>query len=120
MTAIELLKPNVMCPRRKSTARATGAAQGQLWPESPVRQNCTGFCTDCLHLGRTGGYWLLSRGCLELISTGPAREPGHHSRNVRIFAEGEVDRSATGSGVSARAAVHHAKGELALNEGIHD
>ena len=32
----------------------------------------------------------------------------------------EVDRSATGSGVSARAAVHHAKGELALNEGIHD
>jgi proline racemase len=29
-----------------------------------------------------------------------------------------VDRSATGSGVSARAALHHAKGELALNERI--
>jgi len=57
---------------------------------------------------------------LEVIFTGPAREPGHHSRNVCIFAEGEVDRSATGSGVSARAAVHHAKGELALNEGIDD
>ena len=35
-----------------------------------------------------------------------------------IFADGEVDRSATGSGVSARAALHHAKGELGLNEKI--
>jgi len=52
------------------------------------------------------------------IFTGPALEPGHHSRNVCIFAEGEVDRSATGSGVSARAAIHHAKGELDLNERI--
>ena len=52
------------------------------------------------------------------IFTGPAREPGHHSRNVCIFAEGEVDRSATGSGVSARAALHYAKGELGLNEKI--
>jgi trans-L-3-hydroxyproline dehydratase len=40
------------------------------------------------------------------IITGPARYPGHHSRNVCIFADGEVDRSATGSGVSARAALH--------------
>ncbi len=46
------------------------------------------------------------------IFTGPARTPGHHSRNVCIFADGEVDRSATGSGVSARAALHHARGEL--------
>jgi len=52
------------------------------------------------------------------IFTGPACEPGHHSRNVCIFAEGEVDRSATGSGVSARAALHHAKGELGLNRKI--
>ncbi len=52
------------------------------------------------------------------IFTGPALESGHHSRNVCIFAEGEVDRSATGSGVSARAALHHAKGELHLNEKI--
>jgi proline racemase len=52
------------------------------------------------------------------IFTGPARELAHHSRNVCIFAEGEVDRSATGSGVSARAALHHAKGELRLNEKI--
>ena len=52
------------------------------------------------------------------IFTGRAQDTGHHSRNVCIFAEGEVDRSATGSGVSARAALHHAKGELPLNETI--
>ncbi len=38
------------------------------------------------------------------------------SRNVCIFAEGEVDRSPTGTGVSARMALHYAKGEIDLNE----
>jgi proline racemase len=52
------------------------------------------------------------------IFTGPAQQQGHHSRNVCVFANGEVDRSATGSGVSARAALHHAKGELRLSEEI--
>jgi proline racemase len=52
------------------------------------------------------------------IFTGPAKEKAHHSRNVCVFADGEVDRSATGSGVSARAALHHAKGEIGLNEKI--
>jgi len=52
------------------------------------------------------------------IFTGPATEREHHSRNVCIFADGELDRSATGSGVSARAALHHAKGELRINEKI--
>lgn len=52
------------------------------------------------------------------IFTGPALDPAHHSRNVCIFADGELDRSATGSGVSARAALHFAKGELSLNERI--
>jgi len=52
------------------------------------------------------------------IFTGPARRAGHHSRNVCVFADGEVDRSATGSGVSARAALHYAKGEVGLNEPI--
>lgn len=52
------------------------------------------------------------------IFTGPAVTSGHHSRNVCIFADGEVDRSATGSGVSARAALHHAKGELRLGDSI--
>jgi len=46
------------------------------------------------------------------IFTGKAHNKKHHSRNVCIFADGEVDRSATGSGVSARAALHYAKGEL--------
>ena len=52
------------------------------------------------------------------IFTGPPLNPAHHSRNVCVFAEGELDRSATGSGVSARAALHFAKGELDLNERV--
>lgn len=52
------------------------------------------------------------------IFTGKAFEKKHHSRNVCIFADGEVDRSATGSGVSARAALHYAKGELRKGEKI--
>jgi trans-L-3-hydroxyproline dehydratase len=53
------------------------------------------------------------------IFTGPAiSESNRHSRNVCIFANGEVDRSATGSGVSARAALLHAKGELQENQRV--
>jgi trans-L-3-hydroxyproline dehydratase len=52
------------------------------------------------------------------IFTGPAADPANHSRNACVFAEGELDRSATGSGVSARAALHYAKGELELNERV--
>ena len=52
------------------------------------------------------------------IFTAPAVETGHHSRNVCIFADGELDRSATGSGVSARAALHHARGELQIGQKI--
>lgn len=50
------------------------------------------------------------------IFSGPAHDKRHHSRNVCIF--GEVDRSATGSGVSARAVLHYVKGELSLDETI--
>lgn len=50
------------------------------------------------------------------IFTGPPHEPQHHSRNVCIFAEGEVDRSPTGTGLSARAALHYARGELEIDE----
>lgn len=46
------------------------------------------------------------------IFTGPAEDPSHHSCNVCIFARAEVDRSPTGTGVSARLALHHAKGEI--------
>jgi trans-L-3-hydroxyproline dehydratase len=50
------------------------------------------------------------------IIVGEAQNPDHHSRNVCIFAEGEVDRSPTGTGVSARAALHYARGELKIGE----
>ena len=50
------------------------------------------------------------------IIVGGAGDPAHHSRNVCIFAEGEVDRSPTGTGVSARAALHFFKGELGIGE----
>jgi trans-L-3-hydroxyproline dehydratase len=50
------------------------------------------------------------------ILVGPAHDPANHSRNVCVFADGEVDRSPTGTGVSARAALHFARGELALGE----
>jgi trans-L-3-hydroxyproline dehydratase len=52
------------------------------------------------------------------IFTAPPLDPAHHSRNACVFAEGELDRSATGSGVSARAALHFAKGELGLNQRV--
>ena len=38
--------------------------------------------------------------------------PAHYSRNICVFADAEVDRSPTGTGVSARLAIHHARGEI--------
>jgi trans-L-3-hydroxyproline dehydratase len=52
------------------------------------------------------------------IISGPPEDPTHHSRNLCLFAEGEVDRSPTGSGVSARLAVLHARGAVATGEEI--
>ena len=52
------------------------------------------------------------------IFIGPPLTEGAHSRNVCIFAEGEVDRCPTGTGVSARLAIHYARGEIDLNEPI--
>jgi trans-L-3-hydroxyproline dehydratase len=39
-----------------------------------------------------------------------------HSRNVCVFADGELDRSPTGTGVSGRAAIHYSRGEVGLGE----
>lgn len=50
------------------------------------------------------------------IIMGPALSRDHFGRNVCIFADGEIDRSPTGTGVSARAALHVAKGEIGLGE----
>ncbi|KAA0259257.1 proline racemase [Deferribacter autotrophicus] len=41
---------------------------------------------------------------------------GEVSRNVCIFADGEVDRSPTGTGVSGRLALHYAKREINKND----
>jgi len=52
------------------------------------------------------------------IIIGKALDENHHSRNVCVFAEGEVDRSPTGSGVSARAAIHYARNEINMGQDI--
>ncbi|PWJ43755.1 proline racemase family protein [Sediminitomix flava] len=45
-----------------------------------------------------------------------AKDKNNHSRNVCVFADGEVDRSPTGSGVSGRIAIHEAKKEISDEE----
>ncbi len=52
------------------------------------------------------------------ILTDTPENEAHHSRNVCIFAAAEVDRSPTGTGVSARLALHYAKGQLAQDQEI--
>ncbi len=52
------------------------------------------------------------------IFTGAPLKKENHSRNVCVFAEGEVDRSPTGTGVSARMAIHYAKNEIGINEPV--
>lgn len=51
-----------------------------------------------------------------VIFVGPPHDPAHHSREVCVFADGEVDRSPTGTGVSGRAALHYVKREIGLGE----
>jgi proline racemase len=46
----------------------------------------------------------------------PPQGEGAHSRNVCVFAEGEVDRCPTGTGISGRLAIHFARGEIGLDE----
>ncbi len=50
------------------------------------------------------------------IFIGEALNDENDSRNVCVFAEGEVDRSPTGSGVSGRMAIHHLRKELEIGE----
>ncbi len=52
------------------------------------------------------------------ILIGPPEQPDHHSRNICVFADAEVDRSPTGTGVSARLAIHHARGDIAEGQQI--
>ncbi len=46
------------------------------------------------------------------IFTGPPQSQAADTRNVCIFADGQVDRSPTGTGVSGRLALAHERGEL--------
>lgn len=50
------------------------------------------------------------------IFTGPASDPGNHSRHVCVFADGEVDRSPTGTGVSARLALLRGRDRVSPGE----
>ncbi len=52
------------------------------------------------------------------IFVGPALAEGAHSRNVCVFAEGEVDRCPTGTGISGRLAIHYARGEIGIDEPV--
>jgi len=47
----------------------------------------------------------------------PGQQPGW-SRNACVFADGQLDRSPTGTGVSGRAAIHWSQGDLALGDSL--
>lgn len=53
-----------------------------------------------------------------VIFTGSPLSAGSHSRNVCVFADGEVDRSPTGTGVSARLAILYARDEISPGEKV--
>ncbi|MHA1968141.1 MAG: proline racemase family protein [Candidatus Hodarchaeales archaeon] len=50
------------------------------------------------------------------IFIGSPLTKGVDSRNVCIFAEGEVDRCPTGTGVGGRMAIHYTRGEIEINQ----
>ena len=52
------------------------------------------------------------------IFIGDAQDKRNDSRNVCVFAEGEVDRCPTGSGVSGRMAIHKVRKELDFGENM--
>jgi trans-L-3-hydroxyproline dehydratase len=51
-----------------------------------------------------------------ILTDGGDGRAGSATRNVCVFADAEVDRSPTGSGVTARLAAMHAKGEIGEGE----
>ena len=53
-----------------------------------------------------------------VIFTGPPAEPSNRHRSVCIFADGELDRSPTGTGVSGSLAILVARNELDVGETI--
>jgi proline racemase len=53
-----------------------------------------------------------------VVFTGPPRNPDNHSSHACVFAEGELDRSPTGTGVSGRLAILHADDEIEVAEDV--
>jgi trans-L-3-hydroxyproline dehydratase len=53
-----------------------------------------------------------------VIFTGPPLDPSNTYRNVCVFADGEVDRSPTGTGVSGRISIDAARGLLEAGQTI--
>jgi proline racemase len=53
-----------------------------------------------------------------VIFTGPPTDPSNRHRSVCIFADGELDRSPTGTGVSGSLAILVARGELEIGDTI--
>jgi proline racemase len=53
-----------------------------------------------------------------VIFTGSPLSAGNHSRHVCVFADGEVDRSPTGTGVSARLAILFERGDVSPGETV--
>lgn len=53
-----------------------------------------------------------------VIFTGPPDQSENHSKQVCVFADGEIDRSPTGTGVSALLALLHDAGATTLHEEI--
>jgi len=51
-----------------------------------------------------------------ILTDGGDGSAGHATKNVCVFADAQVDRSPTGSGVTARLAAMHARGEVAEGE----
>jgi trans-L-3-hydroxyproline dehydratase len=51
-----------------------------------------------------------------ILTDGVDKFSDRPTKNVCVFAEAEVDRSPTGSGVTARLAAMHAKGEIAIGQ----
>ncbi|MGM5470156.1 proline racemase family protein [Flavobacteriaceae bacterium LMO-SS05] len=52
------------------------------------------------------------------IFIGNSEKPGIDSKNVCVFANGELDRCPTGSGVSGRMAIHAARKEIEIGESM--
>ena len=52
------------------------------------------------------------------IFTGPSSSPGVHSRHACVFADGQLDRSPTGTGISARLALLAARDDVGNGEAV--